>query len=327
MKRAIISSFLLCLVFSLILPTAVGLCLPLTEPDEEEQEPGDLIFSPNDSLTEIKLINGGETLNLTMDEYLIGAVAAEMPASFEPEALKAQAVALRTYAIYKKEFEPERHPDADICSDPTCCAAWVDEAYLREQWGDDYDMYLEKITQAVSDTDSLYLTYDGEPVLAAFHSSSNGYTEASSEVWGAALPYLVSVSTPENGDSVPNFTSSVTMSHEEFKNTFLASYPEADFSKGFPDSVTGLIYDMSGRLSKLSVGGIEISGTALRSVFSLRSAAITLSFGDDSVTITTSGYGHGVGMSQYGANVMASNGSGFEEILANYYPGTTLTQS
>lgn len=326
MKKAVISSFLLCLVFSLILPAAVGLCFPLTEPEESEDEPGELIFSPNDSLTTIRLLNGDQVEELTMDEYLIGAVAAEMPASFEPEALKAQAVALRTYAVYKKELEPERHADADICSDPTCCAAWADETFLREKWGEDYELYYNKIAEAVAETDSLYLTYEGEPVLAAFHSSSDGYTESSSEVWGSALPYLVSVSTPEDSESVPNFTSSVTMSHEEFKNTFLEAYPEADFEKGLPEAVTGLIYDVSGRLSRLSVGGIEISGTTLRSVFSLRSTAITMSFDEDTVTITTSGYGHGVGMSQYGANVMAKNGADFEEILANYYPGTLLSQ-
>jgi stage II sporulation protein D len=192
-----------------------------------------------------------------------------------------------------------------------------------EKWGDDYSTYLAKIMSAVSETDGLYLSYDSQPALAVFHSSSAGQTEDSSAVWGTSLPYLVSVETPEDESSVPNYISSVTISAEEFMDFF----PNSDFTEDISSWMENPIYDESGRLSSVTIGGTTVSGTDLRKLFSLRSTAITFNVNDNEIVLTCTGYGHGVGMSQYGANALSKLGYTFEEILENYYPGTVLSKT
>ncbi len=271
------------------------------------------------------LLLDGETVRATpMDEYLFGALGAEMPASFEPEALKAQTVAIRSYLYYKARAGSSRHPDAHICSDSTCCAAWRSGEALREKWGADYGLYAEKIRRAVAETDGLVLTYGGQAALAVFHSSSAGQTETCLEVWAKDLPYLVSVPSPEDASQVPNYVSGVTVSAEDFRETVLASFPEADFS-GEPSGWLGPVERSgSGRVHTAELGGVTVTGKELRSMFGLRSTAVELTTDGESFTMTVTGYGHGVGMSQYGANVMALEGADFRDILANYYPGTEL---
>lgn len=320
MKRVAITSLFTALVFSLIFPTVIALKNPIVAEEPSLYYSAGLL---SDSSIPVALLNGDEVISMTMTDYLIGAVAAEMPASFDTEALKAQAVALRTYALYKMIVTPEIHGDADICSDSSCCAAWKDTDYLREKWGEDYDMYLSKITEAISATDGIYISYDDEPALAVFHSSSAGQTEESSAVWGTSLPYLISVDSPETAEDVPNYITSVTMSTEEFSQSF----PTGDFSENPSDWITDTAYDSSGRLSTANIGGVTVTGTELRAMFSLRSTAITFEVTDSDVTITSTGYGHGVGMSQYGANVLAHDGYTYEEILQNYYPGTSLRET
>ncbi len=332
MKVILIISVALAL-FSLIFPVAASWNAPAPArlPDTPAGDGGDGLFfvapaesAPADSAASVTLLDGAETVTLSVRDYLLGAVAAEMPASFEPEALKAQAVALRTYLMRKLLSPSSAHPEADICSDSACCAAWKDVDFLREKWGTDFDANFSKIASAVDGTDGLTLSYEGEPILAVFHSSSPGMTEDASQVWGGGEPYLVSVESPESADTVPNFVTSVTVSAEEFKNTVLAAHPEADLS-GDPQTWLGVpVLSGSGRLSTVTVGGATVRGTELRSLFGLRSTAIQLTAGPSTVTMTSSGYGHGVGMSQYGAQVMALNGASFEEILENYYPGTEL---
>ncbi len=279
--------------------------------------------SPGDTEA-VALLAGGEVKTVTVREYLLGAVASEMPASFEPEALKAQAVALRSYLFYRRLHRPAAHPEADICADSACCAAYKDEAYLRGKWGADFDVYMEKIASAVDATADTILTYDGAPAMAAFHSSSAGRTQDSAGVWREAVPYLVSVESPEGEDTVPNFVQSVTVSAGEFKETVLAKYPDADLSGGIESWIGASVLDASGRLGSVTFGGVLLTGAQVRSLFGLRSAAIQFTVGEDAVTMTTRGYGHGVGMSQYGANVLAAEGKTYREILENYYPGTTL---
>ena len=157
-----------------------------------------------------------------------------------------------------------------------------------------------------------------------FHSSSAGRTEDSAAVWSAALPYLVSVESPEGADTVPNFASSVAVSAAEFRDTVLGAYPEADLSGPVSEWIGEASLTGSGRVGSVLIGGVSVPGTALRSLFGLRSTALSFRCSEDAVTIVSLGYGHGVGMSQYGANVMASEGADFREILANYYPGTEL---
>ena len=277
-----------------------------------------------DSSFTLTLQDGDETRQVTMGEYLQGAVAAEMPASFEEEALRAQAVALRTYALRKALAGPsDSHPEADICSDSACCAAWRSRDALEEGWGENFEANMERISRAVSDTDGVCVAYQGDLAQTVFHSSSAGMTAGSGEIW-SDLPYLTSVESPESQEDVPGYVQSVTVSLGDFSETILASYPEADLS-GEPESWIGEpVLTGSGRVDTLPIGGVDVPGTALRSLFGLRSTAVTVDFTDESVIFTTTGYGHGVGMSQYGANTMAREGSGWREILAWYYPGTEL---
>jgi stage II sporulation protein D len=263
--------------------------------------------------------------NMSMRKYLIGVVAAEMPASFEMEALKAQAVAARTETLYHiLVYKSAVHPDADVCSDPACCQAYKNDGELRAKWGPAYDEYIEKITEAVQSTDGEYLVYGNAPIQAVFHSSSAGQTADSQEVWEFDLPYLVSVRSPETAANVPNYVSSVTVSHSDFKETVLRYFPDAVFPKDNTKWITDISYTGSGRIKELRLGGVVVSGPVLRGMFGLRSTAASIKVGEKNVIFTTTGYGHGVGMSQYGANTLAYEGKNYREILTWYYSGVTF---
>lgn len=275
---------------------------------------------PESQPSTVRVLHNSAVTEMDMEEYIIGVTAAEMPASFEPEALKAQAVAARSYALYC--MRSGKHPDADVCTDPACCQAWQSEEELREKWGDKEEYY-EKISAAVSSTAGEYLSYGGQAVFAAFHSSSAGETEDSGEIW-SPVPYLVSVSSPESEKDVPNFVSTVDCAPLDFRDTILHDHPEADFTSPRAGWVTELRRDNSGRVDTAVIGGTEISGAELRRLFSLRSTAFTLDYTGSAFCFTVTGYGHGVGMSQYGANVMARDGYSYRDILFHYYPETEL---
>ena len=183
-----------------------------------------------------QLPDSGHTLNILTDsgveamdlnQYLWGVVAAEMPASFEQEALRAQAVAARTYALHKAGGAVN-HPEADLCTNYACCQAWISQESARNNWGENADAYAQKITQAVASTNGEVILYDGALISAVFHSSSGAGTQDAVEVWGNDVPYLHSVTSPE-GEEVPNYRSEVTMTPQEFKDTFLKAKPEAVF--------------------------------------------------------------------------------------------------
>jgi stage II sporulation protein D len=256
--------------------------------------------------------------NLNMDDYITGVVAAEMPASFEDEALKAQAVAARTYAMYKSSSQDH---ESDVCTDPKHCQAYLTEEEMRENWGDEYDKYFEKIHSASLSTSGEYLTYDSQPVMAVFHSMGGGKTENSEDVWGQSIPYLVSVSSPGEEVGV-NYETTLTVSFDEFKSTILSAHPEAQISS--PSDVSEPILTEGNHVKSMIIGGVTLSGTEIRSLFSLRSTMFQISFYENNVTFSVIGYGHGVGMSQYGANAMAKDGKSYREILSHYYSGTTL---
>lgn len=279
-----------------------------------------------DSDMPLRVLDGGEVREMSMAEYLPLTLAAEMPAAFDGEALKAQAVALRTYTIYCMSNRKQTHPEADVCTDYGCCAAFMTEEQLRESWGAGFEKYYAKILSAVSDTDGQYLVWQDEPALAVFHSSSMGQTEDGGNIW-SAQPYLVSVSSPETDGDVSNLVSSVEISSADFSASVLAVFPDAQLS-GEPAGWIGEVRrNSSGRVGSIYIGAQEISGTTMRTMFSLRSTDFDLSFDGEKFIFTVRGYGHGVGMSQYGANVMAKNGSGYGEILEHYYPGTELVVS
>lgn len=269
----------------------------------------------------IRIVHEEEIFELPLEEYLLGVVAAEMPASFEPEALKAQAVAARTYTLYCAAAE--KHGEAQVCTDFGCCQAWKSEARMRQDWGDSFDANYQKILSAVYSTAGEHLTYEDKPIFSAFHSSSAGQTEACGAIW-SDVPYLVSVESPESEENVPGYISSVEISPLDFRDTLLHACPQADFSGSENTWIGRVNPEKSGRVDSIELGGVLYSGTRLRELFSLRSTAFTLEYTGESFLFTVSGFGHGVGMSQYGAKLMASEGSDYTAILAHYYPGTTL---
>ena len=296
-------------------PTAT---LPIQKPTAQSGAGGD-----GATLVRVTLPDGTVTA-LTLAEYLWRVVAAEMPASFETEALRAQAVTARTYTLYQMSIGANpNHPEADMCTDISCCQAYLDPEQAAANWGDGASAYAAKITDAVSSTDGQAIFYEGELIDAVFFSSAAGRTLDSVEVWGGSVPYLTGVESPE-GEEVPNYHTTVTVPPEEFQAAFLAQYPQADLSGDPSGWFQNLQPTSSGGVDTVDVGGVSVRGTALRSLFGLRSANFTITTGADGVTFSVTGYGHGVGMSQYGANAMAKEGATWQEILEHYYTGVTI---
>lgn len=257
----------------------------------------------------------GSTEAWDMDDYLINVVLAEMPASFEEEALKAQAVAARTYAR-KAAVMGGKHGDGSVCTQSSCCQAYITEEEYLLRGGTREG--IEKVRRAVGETSGYVLTYEGELIEATYFSCSGGSTEDAKAVWGTDYPYLQAVDSPgEEGAEV--YRDQVRFTAEEFQNALGRSL------SGNPESWFGTVYyTEGGGVALMEIGEETYSGTQLRALLGLRSTAFSVETGGEEITITTKGYGHRVGMSQYGAEAMAVAGSSFREILAHYYPGTEL---
>lgn len=259
----------------------------------------------------------GEVVDGDLDTYLVGVVLAEMPASFEMEALKAQTVVARTYT--RKAYVTDgKHGDGSVCTNPGCCQAYIsEEAYLAKGGTQEN---VDKIRYAIAATSGYVLTYGETLIEAVYFSCSGGSTEDAVAVWGTDYPYLRAVDSPGE-EGAAHFTDTFTFTPQEFQNALGVSLT------GEPMSWFGSVtYTEGGGVDTMTIGGVDYPGTQLRSLLGLRSTAFTVDAGEDAVTITTHGYGHRVGMSQYGADAMAAAGSGFQEILEHYYPGAVLTK-
>ena len=302
------------------LPTAT---LPVAEPSAAAVEGVSPVEGWDESQRLRLLTVEGTVEELSLGDYLWGVTAAEMPASFELEALKAQTVAARTYCLYQREGGGEKHPGADVCGDYTCCQAYLTREQAEAGWGVDAWRYGEKISQAVAETDGLVCLYGGEPIDAVFFSSAAGRTADALAVWGTEVPYLKGVESPE-GEEVPGWQTVVTIPRGEFAETLLAAYPQAELGGEAGGWIPGLTADEAGMVTSIRIGGVEMSGGQARSLFGLRSAHFTAEAAEEGVTFRVTGYGHGVGMSQYGANAMAGEGKSFQEILEWYYSGAKV---
>ncbi len=287
--------------------------LPTEEPKAETLE---TLPKPVPLTAKVRWENG-ETETVNMDDHLLGVVLAEMPVSFEMEALKAQAVVARTYT--RKAYVTDgKHGDGSVCTDPGCCQAYVsEEAYLAKGGTQEG---VDKVRYAIGATTGYVLTYGEELIEATYFSCSGGSTEDAVAVWGTEYPYLQAVDSPGEEDA-PHNTDTAVFTPEEFQTALGVSL------SGSPRSWIGTTtYTEGGGVASMTVGGETYTGTQLRSLLGLRSTAFTVVPEEDAITITTRGFGHRVGMSQYGADAMAVAGSSFQEILAHYYPGTTLTK-
>lgn len=281
---------------------------------------------PTEDIFLLLCTDSGEILTLTAEEYITGTVMAEMPAAFHEEALKAQAVAAYTYAVRQRETAiktaPEELCGAHISDDSGKFQAYFTEADGRAFYGERYEEYYEKIRSAVRAVAGEMIIYEGEPIVAAFHSLSGGRTESAEVVWGNKIDYLVPTESAGDMDA-PKFMVSEHFSEEDIK----AAFPQGDFSGEPSRWIDILKRSESGTVIKMTVGGEEMSGARFRSALSLRSANFTAEYLDGEFIVTTKGYGHGVGMSQYGADAMARDGAGYREILRHYYPGTVIVKS
>lgn len=290
---------------------------------EEEAKPENVEFqpiSPQQPVNRVRLTmklrrSDGSVEEMDMDTYLVGVVLAEMPSTFDLEAKKAQAVAARTFA--RKAFVTGgKHGDGSVCAEAGCCQAWLTAEKYLQMGGS--EKALAQARAAVDATSGYVLTYAGSLIEATYFSCSGGSTEDAVAVWGAEYPYLISVDSPGEEHAV-HHTDAVPFTKQELEERLgvkLSGQPEQWFHSAS--------YTQGGGVESIVVSGKTFSGTELRSLLGLRSTAFTVEATGEGVTITTRGFGHRVGLSQYGADAMAASGSTFEEILAHYYPGTSL---
>lgn len=282
----------------------------------EEKELGEINLNYLSSqIVRVKRENGVID-NVLLEDYVIGVVAGEMPASFDMEALKAQSVASRTYVL--KKIIDNVDMEYDVV-DTVSNQVYLDDDELKEKWGINYTKYINKIRMAVNETSMEYLEYDGKVISAMYFSTSNGYTEDSGVIFQSSLPYLKSVESSWDKEVASAFYSSISISLQEF-------YDKLDMEYNKNLVVEILEKSDSNRVIKLKINGKSFTGKELYSKLRLRSYDFELVQLGSNVLINTKGYGHGVGMSQYGAYGMAKEGYNYKEILEHYYGGTKLVK-
>ncbi|MCH5190537.1 MAG: stage II sporulation protein D [Oscillospiraceae bacterium] len=286
-------------------------------------ESADIEESETDVMSTVKIMSA-ESKNITemsLREYLIGTVAAEMSLSYHEEAIKAQVIASHTLLEHSRLNKSEEIGEADITDNSQTHQGYIDTDTQKEKWGDNYSKYREKIEKCVDEVINLIIQYDGEPITAAFHAISNGKTENASDVWGGTYPYLISVESA--GDKLsPAYSSELTVSVDEFKS--IMEKQDATLSDDPNSWIRDTVKTETGMVKEITVGDKTFKGSDIRSFFSLKSSTFDCKYDNGSFSFTVSGYGHGVGMSQYGADFMARQGLTYKEILQHYYPGTQI---
>ena len=283
------------------------------QPDNEEsneEHHGDL---SREELS-IKVLVDDEVVNLALEDYIVGVVAGEMPASFDIEALKAQAVASRSYALYKKSVSKILEYDL---TDNTNTQVYLSIPLMKKKWGSDFLKYYDKIKEAVLSTKDEVMTYDGEVIESFYFAMSAGSTEDSASVFSETRDYLQSVYSEYDNDSLRDFERNVTFKLDDFRNKLAL---ECDAVV-----IDDIDKNESGYVNKISICSKSFKGTDFRKLLGLRSTNFTIDIGEE-VSIVTRGYGHGVGMSQYGANGYANHGYTYQDILKHYYTGVEITK-
>lgn len=328
MRKVLASLLVFTSVIVIIIPTL--LVRGCTIGESELRKPGG-------SVLKVFNVQEQQVMDMELEEYIKGVVAAEMPAEFEQEALKAQAVVARTYVLRRKlrgTTIPE-HPQAIISTDHQNGQEWKSKEELQEKWGGffKYLIYWNKISQAVDATAGQVLTYRQELIDAVYHSNAGGQTEDAAYVWGNPFPYLKSVGSPFDTDS-PKYTQKVTLSWVELDQRLDTSLAQkiqsvdpvevACFLENENSLIEILEISPSKRILQIRLGEVVLTGKDFRAQLGLSSTRLELIPTTQGLQITTYGNGHGVGMSQYGANGMAKNGTKYHEILNHYYPGTQL---
>ena len=328
MKKAVITSFIVALCL-LIIPLInikkektddASNTVAVSARAENSADSNSVELTDSKGADEIvfRVKTDSEIKNIPAKEYITGAVAAEMPVSYHIEALKAQCVAAYSFALYRQAAR--QNEEYDLTDSFKTDQSFLSADSLKEKWGNAYDEKIKIISTAVNDTFGEYLSFDSKPALTLYHALSSGETNSCADVFGGDLPYLVSVES--EGDKLsPDYKSVFSFSTDDLTQKL------SDINR--PDGTSenlfrGINTAKSGCVLSLKYGGKEVSGSKVASLLSLPSATFTVAFSDGSYTFTCLGRGHGVGMSQYGANRMADGGSSYKEILAHYYPGTKI---
>ena len=250
-----------------------------------------------------------ETVNLSVSDYLTGVVSAEISPLYSEEAIKAQAVAAHTYALYQQE------KGVALTDDYKKHQAYISPEEAKEKWGDKYDLYMQKITSCVDEVKDKIITYEGEIILPAFFALCGGKTENVKDIWGEELPYLVSVSS--EGDKLsPDLVTEKKVTKEEFEA--FSGFPLGEIP------VFSLECTEAGAVKTLTIDGKEFDGDDVQKAFSLKSNNFSLTYSENAFLFTVTGNGHGVGMSQYGADFMGRQGASYDEILKHYYTGVEI---
>ncbi len=253
--------------------------------------------------------SNGSVITIGLEEYVIGVVAAEMPASFNIEALKAQSILARTYAL-------KATSTGKMLTDTVSTQAYIDTNQMRNNWGSSFDTYYNKIKSAVESTNGLYLSYNGTYIEALYHSTNNGKTESSLDVFGNYYPYLISVSS-DYDKNASSYLRTISMDLNTISSKLGINLT--------PESLIEVIsYTDGTNIKEINIAGSTFTGRQVREALGLRSADFDIIINGNNASITTRGYGHGVGMSQYGANGMANAGYDYQSILSHYYPGTAI---
>ena len=277
----------------------------------------------------IKLLHSGsgQIEELPIDEYLYGVVSSEMPANYEAEALKAQAIVARTYTIYQIMNNSGKHPGADICDNSSCCQAWISKDERLSKWApEEAESNWNKIVDAVNSTSGKIITYQNKPINAFFHSNSGGKTESSLNIWGGIdYPYLKSVETAGE-EGYTQYSSEAKFTKEELLNKLKEKYQDCEIDYSQENCIQIIEYTTSGRVKTIKFGNKEIAGTEARTILGLRSTNFTFTISGDEIIFSVIGYGHGVGMSQTGADALAKSGSNCEEIIKHFYTDVEIVE-
>ncbi len=314
MKLSIFAAFILACCLPALLFSVVG---PEEQTESARENIREESTDPSEKSESITVLTDNGTVQLELEEYIACVVLAEMPADFEVEALKAQAVVTRTYTR-RKQINP-KHDTASVCTASSCCQAYITpEEYLKNGGTEES---IEKVSSSVEATAGEVLVYNGELIEATYFSCSGGKTEDAQAVWGTEVPYLQSVESPGE-ERASHFTDSVSFSSQEFCEKLGVSI------SGNPGTWIGPItYTDGGGVATVQIGEVSFTGTQIRQKLGLRSTAFVITGAGDGIIITTKGFGHRVGMSQYGAEAMAVQGQTYDNILYHYYQGTSLKKA
>lgn len=303
-----------------------------TAEDEPKKEKGvvleEVVFDDDISEPYLVLdINSGQVMEVPVRDYVIGAVCAEMPASFETEALKAQAVAAHTYAERQRRIS-RNSPKKELCgadfsNDTSKYQGYFTDSQIKHYFGENYEEYYGKISAACDEVADCILTYQDEPIIAAFHSMSAGMTESAENAWGTAVDYLVPVDSSAD-KTAPKYEEEIRVTQSFLKSRLEDVFTGVELGEDASRWIMPAERSDSGTVLTAVLGDKTVTGNEIRTALGLRSADFQVRIEGNDAVITTKGFGHGVGMSQYGANAMAKEGKTWQEILAHYYPGSEI---